>query len=153
MKNKADKKEPQIDMGLKYHGIPFIQKFLYRIRRFSIFLDQFNYWRLPLLWLLIFLTAASSAILTLYLFTNIENLPEQLPLLNSLSTPKDRLFYSSQITILLMINISIQIVTVIIGMKLFFKSKQITTMLLIISVLASIFLFIGIFKPMNMALQ
>lgn len=139
-------------MNLKYKGIPFIQSLIHKMRNFSIILEQFNYWRSGLLWFVIFTNLAVSILVAYKIYSFQADLPKELPIILSQQTSESKFISTPYILIALSVNIAIQIISIAIGGKLYFRLKHVSFFILVCSTVASALFFLSINKSINMAL-
>ncbi|MEA3357114.1 MAG: hypothetical protein U9Q67_01650 [Patescibacteria group bacterium] len=152
MKPKNNQTQPQMDMDLKLSGIPFLQRLRFRSKKMSRLLDQFIYWRSALLWFVIFINTALPLLMTAFLYKHIRNLPSEVILLHFSQDTEYRFINTSDLTIVILVNLFIQCGAAIIGSKLYFKLKQVSILILLCSILSAILTYISIYKTLMMFL-
>lgn len=151
--NKKSRNEAkQIPLGIKQKGIPFIQRFIYRMRKTSLLLDRFAYWRSPLLWLVIFINLVCGIALIVIMFQNWGLLPQQIPILYYHQTQELRFISPTLIVEIIFIQVFLQFVTLILGGRIVYKYKRISIYTLIISCISSVAFFASVYKAISMFL-
>lgn len=150
--SKRRKKPIQIDLDLEYKGIAFFQRLRLKVKRISLILDQFSFWRSALLWFVIFINTALSIYTTVFIYNNQEILPPTIPLLSFIQNPEQQFIKITQISLIIIGNLTIQFISIIISARNFFKLKYISHMILVSSLISTIILFISIYKTLIMVL-
>ena len=149
MKNRK-KKQTQIKMGLKYTGGSIFKKIQFRISRFSILLDQYMFWRTPLLWFDIFLNVAASIFATTWIYSNTDKLPGEVSLWYYFFEDIRRFSSSTDIISLVFIHLTIQMITLVIAYKISPRFRPLATFLLVCICITSISFYIAIYKSLSL---
>ncbi|MBN2101111.1 hypothetical protein JW710_04465 [Candidatus Dojkabacteria bacterium] len=151
MKKKQIKEKPsQLGLGIKYKGSPFLQRVSLRYRRISRIMDQFSYWRSPVLWLAIFLNTSLSIITAVYFYNNITKIPSSIALFYYYQSPSKRFINSTNVILIVLTNLIVQLFAIIVGGRLYFKSKTLAYFIQTISIITTLALFISIYKPLSL---
>jgi hypothetical protein len=145
-------KPKQIDMNLKYSNFSFLNKWFYKLRKSAMMLEQFNFWRSPLLWLQIFTVSFTTIYSAIFLYQRRTDLPNQISLFYFQQNPDLRYINTDSILILIAVNILFQLISMFISSKVFFKCKFLSNFVLINSIFSNIFLNIAIFKILRLTL-
>jgi len=141
-----------MNMALEHRGFALFQRLGSKLRRISLILDQFSYWRSALLWLVIFINTTFSIYTTIFIYNNQQNLPSTIPLLFFIQNPEQQFIKTTQISLIIIGNLAIQLISISISAKNFFKLKYISHMILVCSLSSTIILFVSIYKSLSMVL-
>ncbi len=152
-KPKVKESEIQPKMPLKYSGIPFFQKFSYRLKKGFWVIEQIKFWRSFALWTNIFINITVPFLIISWFFSNMDKLPHKLPFLFYYTDQTQRFIPISYILAIFGANIAFQIITIYISSKIFTKFKQLSYFLLIFSFVSTLFVYGAIFKSLTIVLS
>ena len=151
MSKTKNQSKPQLKLGLGYSGSKFFQFISYRIKRYVVLLEQFSYWRSPLVWLLIFLNVVFSYAIISF-SSSAHSLPPEISLFHYAGRLQDILFDSSLIPILVVIFGLIQFIVLLISSHIHYKLRDLSQFILAISVLLTILFFLSLYKSISVTL-
>ncbi|MBN1618105.1 hypothetical protein JW887_02060 [Candidatus Dojkabacteria bacterium] len=149
-KNSKQEIETQLDLGIKYKGNPLIDRFKNDARKKLRILELFIYWRSAILWFLFFLNTVAPYFLYTKFAEKLSKLDYKFPLFYYLPVKKDRLITKEDLLFFLITFAIVQLVGVALGSKVYFKSKDISYLLIITQILSSIFVYLGLYKSLLM---
>ena len=147
---KSKKKQTQIKMGLKYSGGSIFKRIRYRISKFSILLDQYMFWRTPLLWFDIFLNVTATILSTTWIYSNWDKLPDKVSLWYYFFDDIKRFNSSTDIINLIFIHLAIQTVSLLLAYKISPRFRPLATFLLVCICIASLSFYIAIYKSLSL---
>ncbi|MFH1547135.1 MAG: hypothetical protein ABIC57_01460 [bacterium] len=148
--NIREKRQKQIKMGLKYTGGNIFQKIQFRISKFSTLLDQYLFWRTPILWFDVFINIAASIFVTTWLYTNYNNLPEDVSLWYFFFDESRRFVSLTEIINLVFIHLLIQAITLLIAYKVSSRFRPLANFLLVCICIASLTFYIALYKSLSL---
>jgi len=146
-------KQPQIQMGLKFSGNSVIKVLQYRITRLSAILDQYLFWRTPLLWFNIFLNVAASTYTLTWLYSNLDKLPREVSLWYYFLEESNRFYSSSNIPELLIVNAVFQAISLLLAHKVSQRFRPLSMFLLICICIASITFYLALYKSISLVVK
>ncbi len=145
----SKKKEPQMKMGLKYSG-NILNRIKYRLLKISAFLDQFKFWRSPLLWFDIFINAAATTYSTTWIYSNWDKLPDEITFFYYFSNESKRFISLTDVINTIFIYLFIQLVSVILAYKISSRFRPLATFLLVCIAITSVTFFISLYKSLSL---
>lgn len=144
-KKSKREKEPQLRLGLEYSGNKLFDYLRYRINKWIIVLDQFSFWRSPLLWLVIFMNGTFTYGVFHLLLTE-RSFPPTIPLLYYLPDPSAALFSVTQIPYLILFYLIGQAILVYLSARLFYRAKDLSSFTLFTASLITLLFFVTLYK-------
>jgi hypothetical protein len=151
-KSNKDLKEPQLDMNLKFSNFAFVNKIIYRLKKSTAFLDQFNFWRSPVLWLQIFVITFTTIYGAIFIYQKRTLLPDEIPLFFFQQETTARFINIDAVLILMAGNILLQIISIFISSRVFFKFKFLSHFVLLNSIVSNIVFNLALFKVLRLTL-
>lgn len=151
MEKNKKQKEPQLHLGLEYTGNKTLERIRYKSRKFFIFLDQFAFWRSPLLWLFLFVNIVIGY-LFFTSFHSASNLPPTIPLLYYLPSAKSIIVPTDYVPMTFGIHWILQAVCIYLAAKQFYRLKLFSNFILLSATLSSLLFFVAIFKSITVTL-
>ena len=152
MMGNKDTKNQQEKLDLKYSGFPFIERINHRIGKYYVVLDQFNFWKSSSLWVVIFLNIIGSFFVINLVLSNAGSIPQQIPIFFYLKSMDSRFIDLNTLLILIASNIFIQLFTIYISNKTYFKMRNLSVIVLITLIISSSLFYLSIFKSLRMLL-
>jgi hypothetical protein len=146
-------KQPQIQMGLKFSGSSLFKKIRYKLSSISTLLDQYMFWRSPLLWFIVFVNAGSTIFATTWLYSNLDKLPDQIALFYYHFDQSNRFLNTQDLTSFIFLNVFIQAVMIIIASKVSQRFKPLSTFLLTCAAITSITFYIALYKALSLVVS
>ena len=151
METKRKNDEPQIKMGLKFSGSKVLEYLRHRLRTVTTLLDQYTFWRSPILWLILFMNVVFTyVILTQILKTNL--LPPSIPLFYYTSKSAPLLIEVDIIPYIIVIYLSLQMIGIFVASKLYFRLKTLSTFTLLVCILATFLFYLALYKSITLTL-
>jgi hypothetical protein len=152
-KPKSDaSRDNQLNMDLKFSRLSFIHKIIYKAKKSSVILDQFNYWRSPILWLQIFVITFTTVYGAIFIYQKRTELPNTIPFFFFQQDVTARFIPTDSVLILMAVNIIFQFFSIYVASKTFFKFKFLSTFILINSIVSNIIFNLALFKVLRMTL-
>jgi hypothetical protein len=150
LKPKVSRKQTQISMSLKFPGSNLFKQIKHRFSKISTLLDQYMFWRSPLLWFIVFVNAGSTILITTWIYSNLDKLPDQVSIFYYHFNQSSRFIETTDITSFIFLNIFLQIVMILIASKVSQRFKPLSTFLLTCSTITSITFYIAIYKSLSL---
>lgn len=150
MKKDKEEKEKQLPLNIEYKGIKTFERLHYRSSKIFAILDQFAFWRSPLLWLLIYVNLLLSYIFLRHYYT--VDTPPTIPLLYYLPNDNDILVSSSSLPLFLLAHSVLQFTGIYISAKMYYKLKQYSKFIILASLLVTLFFYTAMFKSLILTL-
>ncbi len=146
------KKETQMKLGIKYHGIPFFQRIKSRVWKTSVVLEQFVYWRSPLVWLSVFVNASFSILVATWFFSKTDVMPPFVPLFYYFHEIERTMIASSYIPLIIGVNVLMQLLLMIINAKIFLTSRGLSRFLMCCTTLIALLFYAAIYKTISLSI-
>jgi hypothetical protein len=150
MKQKKTESDPQLSLGLSFKDARLLEYIRYRVSKLMIVLDEISFWRLPSLYLVLFVDGT----IAYWLFFSIlkgHELPPVIPILN-FSPQVDTLTATGDILTLFFFLIVLHILSVYVSGKLFYRFRHLSVLLLSGCVLSSILYVLTVYKTISLTL-
>lgn len=143
--------DPQLPLGLSFKSSRLIEYLKYRVNKVLVFLDEISFWRLPVLYFVLFIdgTVAYWIIFTVLRW---HQLPPQIPILY-FSPQVNTLTATSDILTLFLFLMVLHVLAIYVSAKLFYKFRQLSVFLLIGCVLSSVLYFLTLYKSISLTLS
>ncbi len=132
-------KPVQLDLGMRSPFVNIFYKIKERFKKTFIYFEIVSFARTPLNWFLIILSISLILIGVFYIYSTYYSLPSQIPMLSYFTSLKKKLVDTEYIFALPTLSLLILIVGSQVAYKYFHKEREMTNLLLFIS-LCSIFL-------------
>jgi hypothetical protein len=150
MKEDKKQREKQLSLGIEYRGNKTVERIHYKSRRIFLLLDQFAFWRSPLLWLLIFVNAGLG-----YLFLSLffsADTPPTIPLMYYLANESDALVPAISLPFFVAAHFVLQAAGVYVAGRMYYKLKQYSRFLLMASIVVTMLFYATMFKSLTLTL-
>lgn len=148
-KNKEDK-EKQLPLEIEYKGNKTFERLHYKSSKIFVILDQFAFWRSPLLWLLIFVNLGLSYAF-LHLYYSVDT-PPAIPFLYYIPDDNDVLVPTVSLPLFLLAHSVLQFICVYISAKMYYKLKHYSRFIILASILVTLFFYTTMFKSLMLTL-
>jgi hypothetical protein len=150
MRKDKEEKEKQLPLEIEYKGNKTFERLHYKSSKLFIILDQFAFWRSPLLWLLIFVNIGL-AYGFMHLYLSIEA-PPAVPLLYYLSDDKDIPVPALSLPLFLLVHSVLQCTGVYVSARMYYKLKQYSRFIMLASILVTLLFYATMFKSLTLTL-
>lgn len=150
---KKSKKESQMEMGLRYSGSNLFKLIRYRLSKISTLLDQYMFWRSPLLWFVIFINIGATVFSTTWIYSNITKLPDQVALFYFNFDQSNRFIEIPDLVTFIFLNLGLQVVTVMLASKVSTRFKPLSSFLLTCSAITSLAFYIALYKALSLVIS
>ncbi len=151
-KRTKEEERPQMGMDLQFSRFSFLHKLLYQLKRSAWVLEQFSFWRSPILWLQIFVTTFTTIYGAIFIYQKRIDLPDKIPLLYFRQDVASRLINTDTVLIILAVNVALQIVSIFVSSRIYFKFKFLSHFLILCSIISNIFFNLALFKVLRLTL-
>ena len=143
--------KPQMSLGLEYSGNRLLQFLSFRTKKYVNIIEQFSYWRSPLVWLLIFLNVVFAYSLISFV-SGTAGIPPEIPLFPFSPQIDGVMFDTSLVSTLVIIFGLTQFIVILISFRLYYKLKDLSQFVLAISALLTVLFFLALYKSIEITL-